>query len=250
MMSGKRSFDTSSQIDHEEGSADVHFAIKVLSPVKKSKTGTQYFDGTASDGTTDLRLISFHGGLRKKLADLKEKKKPVLIKNCSIRKSRSDDKLEIFVNKNSTVPPSPKKIKCKVEKRPEVTVAEVENVMDYTQIDITAKVIKVCPARAVSTGLLQEVILVDSTGIIVLSCWESNIDKLEENSTYDFKFLTVKSYRVEKTLQFSSNTIFTPVDAVVIAESVYEETILLKQAEIIGVQNYTVHYCCINCDHN
>ena len=247
-MSGKRSFDTLSQIDHEEGSADVHFALKVLSPVKKSKSGTEYFDGTASDGNTDLRLVSFHGGLQKKLADLKEKRKPVLIKNCSIRKSRSDDKLEIFVNKNATILPSPKKIECKIEDRPKVTVTEVDNVIDYTQIDIIAKVIKVCPARAVSTGLLQEVTLGDSTGTIVLSCWESNIDKLEENSTYDFKFLTVKSYREEKTLQFSSNTTFTPVDTVVVAEEgVYETTLELKQAEIIGVQNYTVHYSCINC---
>lgn len=88
MMSGKRPFESLSNINQEEGSADVHFAIKVLSPLKKSKTGTEYFDGTASDGTTDLRLISFHGGLQKKLADLKEKKKPVLIKNCSINFSQ------------------------------------------------------------------------------------------------------------------------------------------------------------------
>ena len=30
-MSGKRSFDTLSQIDQEEGSVDVHFALKALS---------------------------------------------------------------------------------------------------------------------------------------------------------------------------------------------------------------------------
>ena len=36
-----------------------------------------------------MRLISFHGGLQQKLADLKEKRKPVLIKNCSIKKADS-----------------------------------------------------------------------------------------------------------------------------------------------------------------
>ena len=116
-----------------------------LCPVKKSKSGTEYFDVTASDGNTDIKLVSFHGGLQKKLADFKEKSKPVLIKNCSIRKSRSDDKLEIFLNKNATILPSPKKIECKID-CPKVTVTEVENVIDYTQIDITAKVIQVCPA--------------------------------------------------------------------------------------------------------
>lgn len=152
------------------------------------------------------------------------------------------------MNKNSTVLPSPKKIDCKIEERPKVSISDVENVRDFTQIDITAKVIKVCPTRAVSTGLLQEVTLGDTTGTIVLSCWENNIDKLEESNTYDFQFLTVKSYREEKTLQFSSNTTFTPVDAVVVAEEgVYEATLQLKQAEIIGVQNYTVHYSCISC---
>ena len=174
--------------------------------------------------------MDFHGALQKKLADLKDKRKPVLIKNCC---SRSDDKLEIFVHKNAKIQPSPKKIECKIEECPIVTVTEVENVIDYTQIDTTAK--KVCPAQAVSTGLLQEVTLGDSTETIVLSCWESNIDKLEENSTYDFKFLTFKSYGEDKTLQFSSNTTFTPVDTVVAKEGFYKATLELKQAEIIGV---------------
>ena len=43
-MSGKRSFHTLSQIDQEEGTADVHFPLRLLSPVKKPKSGTEYFD--------------------------------------------------------------------------------------------------------------------------------------------------------------------------------------------------------------
>lgn len=36
-MSGKRCFDSISEIEQEEGSADVHFAVKVLSHVRGPK---------------------------------------------------------------------------------------------------------------------------------------------------------------------------------------------------------------------
>ena len=86
------------------------------------------------------------------------------------------------MNKNATILPSPKKIECKIEDRLKVTVTEVENV-NYTQIDITAKVIKVCPARAVSTGLFQEVTLGDTAqeplfylaGRVILINWRKTV---------------------------------------------------------------------------
>ena len=41
------------------GVADVQFVIETLSPVKKSKKGSDYYDGIVSDGTRSVRLVGF-----------------------------------------------------------------------------------------------------------------------------------------------------------------------------------------------
>ena len=53
-MTQKRSFDKLADIEDTESSADAHFAVQHLTPVKKAKSGIQYFDGYVTDGSKQM----------------------------------------------------------------------------------------------------------------------------------------------------------------------------------------------------
>ena len=85
----KRLFEDLSSI--EPSTASVHCNIETLSPIKKAKTGTSYFDGVLTDGKRKVRIIGFDEKTQEKLSTFHTKKEVVKLDNCFIKKSRSDD---------------------------------------------------------------------------------------------------------------------------------------------------------------
>ena len=51
--------------------AKIHVVVGTLSPMKKGKSA-EFFEGTITDGTTEMRVVGFKGSHRKRLADFQK----------------------------------------------------------------------------------------------------------------------------------------------------------------------------------
>ena len=92
-------------------SAEVHFVVSELSPIKESRKNkkVKYFDLRVTDGKV-ARAISFEPSLRAAFAESKDKGTPIKLLNCSVKPVTGQaDKFEIFANNHSKVMKSPKK---------------------------------------------------------------------------------------------------------------------------------------------
>ena len=79
-------FEDYSNMNDEVSCADVHGVVTHLSPVKKSKKGNNYFYGQMCDGKNNVRFVGFASNHQKMLQDFLEKKEPVEVHNCQIKK--------------------------------------------------------------------------------------------------------------------------------------------------------------------
>ena len=84
-MAKKRLFEDLSKIDEVTGVADVQFGIETLSPVKKSKKGSDYYDGIASDGTRSVRLVGFDAKTQEAIDMYYKKGESVLLRRPKFR---------------------------------------------------------------------------------------------------------------------------------------------------------------------
>ncbi len=67
-MARKCIFENFAEIPGDEVEADVHCLIEDLSPVKKARSGYDYFVGQVSDGSESLRMVGFNKDLQSKLS--------------------------------------------------------------------------------------------------------------------------------------------------------------------------------------
>jgi DNA-directed RNA polymerase subunit RPC12/RpoP len=255
--SRKRLFEDLSEI--QEGAAgQLHCAVQYISPVKKSQTGIGYYTGTVTDGNRTARIVGFDETTQKQLSSFQNSS--IQLQNCNIKKSRSDE-LEIMIGRNTIIQKSPKKFDISFEKsvqndEVESSTLEVKKIADLREIDIgtavsvKARIAAVEPARAVSTGVVQDIVIADGTGSIRMSVWEINVDKIQLHGSYQFTNLYVRTYLDEKYLTLSRKSVY-EVIADDLISAVYNEEVdcddLLTNATIVGTQNFNVHYSCFNC---
>ena len=88
-------------VEQSIDSATLHGALTSLSPVKKGRMA-KYFDGTITDGNTELRLVGFNSEHQRKMNTFFSNKKTVTLQNCQIKEARQGHKMEIML-KNSTI---------------------------------------------------------------------------------------------------------------------------------------------------
>ena len=84
MASRKRfleSFDDVSSINKASESAKVSAIVSNLSPMKRNKSNKNYFDGSLTDGKSEIRMIGFDQKLQQQLASYRESKEMVIISN-------------------------------------------------------------------------------------------------------------------------------------------------------------------------
>ncbi len=206
LASQKRSFDKLSDIDNPQNSADIHVAVQNITPIKKAKSGVDYFDGYVTDGSRRMRLVGFDGNIQTTLSSFAETKSPVMIEKCQIKRGRTDE-LEILLSSSSKIKPSPKKFdfaasasvsSMATPAANDAQLYEVQTIDDGIFVNVVAKVISVKPAKHVSTGLVQELIVTDGTCELKLSVWDDNIGKFQQSNAYNFFKVAVRSFRNEK----------------------------------------------------
>ena len=112
MAAWKRLFDevdNFDSIDKPVSSAKIHCIVTSLSPVTKGCKSV-YFDGTVSDGASNMRLVGFNSKQQKQMEDFMSKRQPVQLTNFEIKQARRGNKMEILLKANTSIGESPKKI--------------------------------------------------------------------------------------------------------------------------------------------
>ena len=73
-MSEKRKYSRLQDIQDEVNDTELQFGVEVLSPIKKSRSGFDYYNGKVNDGTKSLRLVGFDADSRDQLAKFSQMK--------------------------------------------------------------------------------------------------------------------------------------------------------------------------------
>ena len=112
---------------------------------------------------------------------------------------------------------------------------------------------KVPPKRTVSTGIVQEVTLQDESGTIDISIWNNNVDTFRKGDTYDFRNLTVNTFRNNKVLNFTNHSHIVKLENGSIDTSTSSADIpniapATIEAALIGIQGFQIHVWCQYCD--
>ena len=209
----KLEFSDYSKVETEVNNADIHGVVTSLSPLKKSRIGSNYYIGEVCDGKQKLRFVGFSTSQQKQLSELKEKKQSVEIQNCQIKKSiRDSDKLEVLLKGTTKIVTSPKKfdvspLEYDQDKPKEIIIlSAIKDIPTHTIITAKVKVANCSTPVSRGTKQKQNVTIADQSGTSIVQLWEENIGKLEEQKSYILKAFRVAEYDDEKYLAMSHDS--------------------------------------------
>ena len=135
-----------------------------------------------------MRLIGFQDSQRKRLADFQSASQDVSINNCTIKRARKSDDLEVILKSNSRVIKSPNKFDICLQKssKGDTALKDLPQKSVYCNVSVKAKVIQVNDSVKLANGLSkQDVTIANSTAVAQLVVWEDDIDKLTEYESKD-----------------------------------------------------------------
>ena len=177
----KLEFSDYSKVESEVTNANIHGMVTSLSPIKKSRVGSNYYIGQVCDGKQKLRFIGFSTTQQKQLNEMKEKKQSVELQNCQIKKYiRDSDKLEVFLKGATKILPSTKQfdvspLEYDQDKPKEIMLSAIDDLPTHTIV--TAKVKVANCSTPVNRGRKkkQDVTITDKSGTSVVQLWKENI---------------------------------------------------------------------------
>ena len=251
-MSIKRKIENLKDISEEIDSTEVHFGVEMLSPVKKARSGVEYYNGQVTDGSSTVRLVGFDATSQTKLSEFAKQKIPIKATNCAIRRNRNNH-LEIHVNKGTTFTMSPRKLDFKYADDQQlaslVSISDIRKTADGIFVNLQARITRVAPAKTVTANVVQEIELQDDTGIMTMSVWNNNVDKLCESTSYCFSKLLVRTYHNEKILSFTNTSSYVEADQSEHPTQfpVNDQQIANSVCQLVGIQAFNIHYWCIRC---
>ena len=164
-----------------------------------------------------------------------------------------DDNLEILVKSFTEVGTSPTAFKIDDLENvgsKSICLADVPKMNRFDRVTVKIKTIRVEKPEIVGNGKRkQDVVIADSSGSSVLTLWESNINSLVDDSSYQLSKLTVQFFKGNYYLSFPSNAIATPIEDVAdaVAYTPPESTEHSAQVEIASVSDLLIQYQCIIC---
>ena len=199
-------------------SAEVHFVVSELSPIKESRKNkkVKYFDSKVTDGKKVARAILFEPSLRAAFAESKDKGTPIKLLNCSVKPVTGQaDKFEIFANNHSKVMKSPKKFvigeECMSLDAQQIELSQIYDLSVDQVVNTVCKIVKVFPPEMIETKshkqlTLQNITIGDAKACCKLAVWETLVGQLEEGKTYKIKDIKVKQYNHHKSLSTTTDT--------------------------------------------
>ena len=164
--------------------------------MKSSSGKTAYFDGQLTDETRSLRMVGFNTLQQREIAAFKDQKQAITLDDCQIQKSRYGAKMEVLLKQSTSILSSPKEIvSSSTLLSGTITLAQLQGIQRFQTVSVTAKVIALSEKMEIKPQLhKQDITLSDATGTARLTVWQSNIDQLKENESYEFTDLLVNSF--------------------------------------------------------
>lgn len=245
-------FDDLTSIASPTKSAKVHGLVTKLSPMKTGG-GKPYFEGRLADDTTSLRVVGFSEEMQQQMASHQQQQNPVALDNCLIQKSKFGDNMEVLINKDTSISPSPKQFRSIDDaKSNNITLDQLPQQTKFETVTVSAKVLKLARKVEVKDGLWkQDVTLADSSGTGRLTLWQENIDMLSEGKSYKLTDLLVNSFANTNYLTYpKSGCSYSLIED--LQEVMAEPQQHLHQyfnAEVVSVSNFTRGTFCVidNC---
>ena len=145
------------ELDSPRPSANLHAAIRMLSPVKKGRNSV-FFDGTIADSTSSMRIVGFSPEQQKKLSAFQQSKKPINIVNCEIKVSRqNENKMEVMLKNSTKIQESTRGIDATVfqeeeSETPLVKLDELNQIQNFQKINVNVVVLSNTNPVCVSGG--------------------------------------------------------------------------------------------------
>ena len=215
------------------------------------------FNGRITDGEASLRFVGFTKEQQAQISKLAADD-AIALADCSIRKSRSGDSLDI-IHSTTTISKSSKKfdpsIKPCVDSTDtvkELHLDELEHQPSFQKVKISAKVIKIGDTNTIEDGrCFQTVLLANHTGTAELALWEDFVGAVNNGESYTFNYLTVKIFHDKPSL-------FTPrknaiidkiadLQNVVLPTDSIKHTKEIQHARVLAVSDFATIHKCIAC---
>ena len=155
-------FDDIVSVNEPSSSATLHGVVTSLSPMKKGKS-CEYFDGSLSDETANIRFVGFSTSVRRKPLQHKEKNDPVTLSHCQVQHSRKNDDLEVKLNSATAVKKADKTFDIPTS-NPIDSVATIKDMTEYSTVTVEAKVLHIeDPVQLLDGRSKQDLMISDGT---------------------------------------------------------------------------------------
>ncbi len=244
----KLEFDDMSKVE-ETDSASLHGAITFLSPMKESSNGTQFFNGSITDGKDYPKIGWFQAGRsRQNQGPYGQEQADCLLQ---IRMAKRGHNMEIMLKRSTSIGPSPKKLKVDAtcQDMP-ISLSKLNTKNEYEKTSANVKVIKAKePTVVKSLGKrVQDIIVADATGTSRCTIWENDVGSLSEGKSYELKRF-IREFENKKYLSKGQQGSFKEIKDIgpteIYMEPVTEFTI--EKAEIVAVQQLDKFRSCLRC---
>ena len=236
-------------VEGEMSNANILGIVKALSPLKKSKRNTEYYDGQLVDGSGVIRLFGFSPEQHKKLQEHQKSEKPITLSGCSITTNKKTGNYELKLQTKTTLQTASDDIKIVEKPIQMTTIAAIKDECTH-MINLEARILTILDTIAVSESHRKQDIIADKTGTMKLTLWDNDIDKLDLDQCYKLNNLEVKVYLDSKFLSPSRDGLsYTSIADIGVTENSLSDynfgTIL--NGIVIGVNNIKFLMTCVKC---
>ena len=146
-MARKRDISQLDQISEPSTSATIHAAVTSISPIKKGRLNTQFFDATLADTTSAVRLVGFSPQQQIQLNEIHKANSPVELTNCVVKHSRQSEGYDVMLKSNTQIRKSSRKLDMEtimastLDSKP-ITLDMLQTLPKYEKVSVNVKVLQ------------------------------------------------------------------------------------------------------------
>ena len=246
-----KEFERINKIDKESNNVQVCGIIQSLSPLKKSRSNVDYFEGELADNTGKIRLFGFDRPLHEQLQSFQSSKQAVAVNGCNVTQNKKNSTFELKLPKNTKFAKAKCQIDVAEDTNTKVTIADIATKPEFEKIVLDAKVIVTLdPVKVSSTQTKQDVIVADSTGGIRLTLWNNDINMLEDEVSYNLENIQIRTFNNKQYLSSTRDGLkVSKIDDIkdIPTNFPYLDYGEITRACIVGVNEINVLKGCVKC---
>jgi hypothetical protein len=214
-----------------------------------------------SDGKKRMRFVGFQQDKQEKLAEITKEGEPIVLSNCSVKKTRNGDGLELIVKDQTEISRSPKKFELQTKPvqlqdtnvSKEIALNQLKDQLPFQRVTIKAKVLEIGDTSKLDDGRqVQQVVVADDTTTVELSLWQEFVNTVTLGKSYELSNLIVKMFNDRITLYTPrENAHITQIEdlknVVSLVQSI-KRTKSLPNSKVIAVSDFSSGFVCISCN--